>query len=96
MEKTMEKIIALAKSRGFIYPGSEIYGGLANTSVPGSQKNSSSSCSNSLVRKVKFPGEISFRKAFPICPIPKGIFFLEVLCTFLKFTKIPCAVSGRK
>ncbi len=31
MEKTMEKIVALAKSRGFIYPGSEIYGGLANT-----------------------------------------------------------------
>ncbi len=29
--KTMEKIVALAKSRGFIYPGSEIYGGLANT-----------------------------------------------------------------
>lgn len=31
MEKTMEKIISLAKSRGFVYPGSEIYGGLANT-----------------------------------------------------------------
>lgn len=31
MEKTMEKISALAKNRGFIYPGSEIYGGLANT-----------------------------------------------------------------
>ena len=31
MEKTMEKIVALAKSRGFIYSGSEIYGGLANT-----------------------------------------------------------------
>ena len=30
MEKTMEKIIAVAKSRGFIYQGSEIYGGLAN------------------------------------------------------------------
>ena len=30
-EKTMEKIVALAKSRGFVYPGSEIYGGLANT-----------------------------------------------------------------
>ncbi len=27
----MEKIISLAKSRGFVYPGSEIYGGLANT-----------------------------------------------------------------
>ena len=31
MEKTMDKIVALAKSRGFVYPGSEIYGGLANT-----------------------------------------------------------------
>ncbi|MCD5414840.1 MAG: glycine--tRNA ligase [Clostridiales bacterium] len=30
-EKTMEKIVALAKSRGFVFPGSEIYGGLANT-----------------------------------------------------------------
>ncbi len=31
MEKTMDKIVSLAKSRGFVYPGSEIYGGLANT-----------------------------------------------------------------
>jgi len=31
MEKTMDKIVALAKSRGFVYPGSEIYGGLANS-----------------------------------------------------------------
>lgn len=31
MEKSMDKIVALAKARGFIYPGSEIYGGLANT-----------------------------------------------------------------
>ena len=30
-EKTMEKIVALAKNRGFVHPGSEIYGGLANT-----------------------------------------------------------------
>ncbi|MBR5745798.1 MAG: glycine--tRNA ligase, partial [Clostridia bacterium] len=30
-EKTMEKIVALCKSRGFIFAGSEIYGGLANT-----------------------------------------------------------------
>ena len=29
--KTMEKIVALCKGRGFVYPGSEIYGGLANT-----------------------------------------------------------------
>ena len=28
---TMEKVVALCKSRGFIYPGSEIYGGLANS-----------------------------------------------------------------
>ena len=31
MKKTMEKIVALSKARGFIFPGSEIYGGLANT-----------------------------------------------------------------
>ncbi|MCR5073075.1 MAG: glycine--tRNA ligase [Clostridiales bacterium] len=29
--KTMDKIVALCKSRGFVYPGSEIYGGLANS-----------------------------------------------------------------
>ena len=28
---TMDKLVALCKSRGFIFPGSEIYGGLANT-----------------------------------------------------------------
>ncbi len=31
MEKTMDKIVNVCKGRGFIYPGSEIYGGLANT-----------------------------------------------------------------
>mgnify|MGYP004630919207 FL=1 len=31
MEKTMDKIVALANARGFVYPDSEIYGGLANT-----------------------------------------------------------------
>lgn len=31
MEKSMEKVVALAKNRGFVYPGSEIYGGLSNT-----------------------------------------------------------------
>jgi len=30
-EKTMDKIVALCKGRGFVYPGSEIYGGLANS-----------------------------------------------------------------
>ena len=28
---SMEKLVALCKGRGFVYPGSEIYGGLANT-----------------------------------------------------------------
>lgn len=31
MEKTMDKIVALSKGRGFVYPGSDIYGGLANS-----------------------------------------------------------------
>ena len=30
MKATMDKIVNLCKSRGFIFPGSEIYGGLAN------------------------------------------------------------------
>ena len=30
-KKTMDKVVALAKNRGFVFPGSEIYGGLANT-----------------------------------------------------------------
>ena len=31
VEKTMDKIVNLCKARGYIYPGSEIYGGLSNT-----------------------------------------------------------------
>ncbi len=30
-EKSMERIVALAKTRGFVFPGSDIYGGLANS-----------------------------------------------------------------
>ncbi len=30
-EKTMDKIVALCKGRGYVFPGSEIYGGLSNT-----------------------------------------------------------------
>ena len=30
MDYSMDKIVSLAKARGFVYPGSEIYGGLAN------------------------------------------------------------------
>ncbi|MBQ0139931.1 MAG: glycine--tRNA ligase [Kurthia sp.] len=31
MTKSMESIVSLAKHRGFVFPGSDIYGGLANT-----------------------------------------------------------------
>ena len=30
-EKTMDTIVNLCKTRGFIFPGSEIYGGLSNS-----------------------------------------------------------------
>lgn len=30
-ERTMDQLVSLSKSRGFVFPGSEIYGGLANT-----------------------------------------------------------------
>ncbi len=31
MDNTLEKVVSLCKRRGFIFPGSEIYGGLANS-----------------------------------------------------------------
>ena len=30
-EKTLDMIVALCKNRGYVFPGSEIYGGLANS-----------------------------------------------------------------
>ena len=30
-EKSMDKIVALCKNRGYVYAGSEIYSGLANS-----------------------------------------------------------------
>ena len=38
-EKTLEKLVALSKGRGFVYAGSEIYGGLANTWVQTIRQN---------------------------------------------------------
>ena len=39
-EKSLDQIVALCKGRGFVYPGSEIYGGLANRSVLNSKQTS--------------------------------------------------------
>src|SRR5438876_2349469 len=63
---------------------------------PGGTKYSISICSNSRVRKMKLPGVISLRNDLPICAIPNGGFLRDVVCTFLKLTKMPCAVSGRR
>src|SRR5881397_2551543 len=65
-------------------------------SVPGSTKNCISICSNSRVRKMKLPGVISLRNALPICAMPNGTFCRVLCCTLRKFTKMPCAVSGRR
>ena len=66
-----------------------------SSSVPGSTKNSISICSNSRMRKMKFPGVISLRNALPIWAIPNGI-FLRWAADRAKSTNMPCAVSGRK
>ena len=66
------------------------------SSVPGSTKYSISICSNSRVRKMKLPGVISLRKLLPVCAMPNGGFLRAVVSTFLKLTKMPCAVSGRR
>ena len=60
----------------------------------GGTKNSISICSNSRTRKRKFPGVISLRKLLPICAMPNGGLTRSDDVTFLKLTKMPCAVSG--
>src|SRR5207249_3184162 len=62
----------------------------------GWQNHSISICSNSRLLNMKFRGVTSLRKDFPICATPKGIFTRVVSTMFLKFRKIPCAVSGRR
>ena len=62
----------------------------------GRQKYSISICSNSRVRKMKLPVTISLRNDLPICPTPNGSFMRIDCCTFRKFVKMPCAVSGRR
>ena len=48
------------------------------------------------MRKRKFPGVISLRKLLPICAMPNGGLTRIESVTFLKLTKMPCAVSGRR
>src|SRR5215813_9157599 len=72
-------------STSFFSPGWRYCGGL--------QKYSISICSNSRVRKVKFPGVISLRKALPTCATPNGSLRRITCCTFAKLAKMPCAVS---
>ncbi len=55
-EKTMEKIVALCKGRGFIFSGSEIYGGLANTWDYGPLCGAEEQREEGLVEEVR-PGE---------------------------------------
>lgn len=59
-------------------------------------KNSSSICSNSRERKVKFFGVTSLRKALPIWQMPKGTFTREESTTLRNWAKIAWAVSGRR
>ena len=62
----------------------------------GGTKYSISICSNSSVRKMKFPGVISFRNALPTWAMPNGGLRRAIWATFLKLMKMPCAVSGRR
>jgi len=39
---------------------------------------------------------ISLRKLLPVLAMPNGGFMRDDVITFLKFTKMPCAVSGRR
>ena len=48
------------------------------------------------MRKMKLPGVISLRKLLPTWAMPNGTFTRAEFSTFLKFTKMPWAVSGRR
>src|SRR5215217_3538164 len=61
----------------------------------GGTKNSISICSNSSVRKMKFPGVISLRNDLPICAMPNGGFLRAYWSVVLKARKMPWAVSGQ-
>jgi len=45
---------------------------------------------------VKLRGVISLRKLLPTCAMPNGTFSRVESSTFLKLTKMPWAVSGRR
>ena len=45
---------------------------------------------------MKLPGVISLRNDLPTCAIPNGGFLRANCSMFLKLTKMPCAVSGRR
>ena len=45
---------------------------------------------------MKLRGVISFRNDLPICAMPNGSLRRIEFSTFSKFTKMPCAVSGRR
>ena len=55
----------------------------------GEMKYSISICSNSLLRKMKLRGVISFLNALPICAMPKGTFTRVVSQMFLKSANMP-------
>ena len=45
---------------------------------------------------MKLPGVISLRNDLPTWAIPNGSLRREAVATFMKFTKMPWAVSGRR
>ena len=104
-EKTLDMIVNLCKSRGYVYAGSEIYGGLANSWDYGPLgvefKNN--------VKKAwlkKFVQESDYNVGLDAAIIMNpttwvttghvGSFLRVVRWMLSKLTKIPCAVSGRR
>ena len=52
-DKSMATIVALASNRGFIYPGSELYGGLANSWDYGPWNKPKTQCESRLVETLR-------------------------------------------
>ena len=103
---TMDKIVSLCKRRGFVFPSSEIYGGLGSSYDYGHygvllKTNVKNAWWQSMLSRddiVAIDSAIlQHPKVWEASGHVGGFTDPMVDCkTFLKLMKIPCAVSGRR
>ena len=101
----MDKIVSLCRRRGFVFPSSEIYGGLGSTYDYGHygvlmKNHIRSRWLRAMVQErddiVALDSALMLHPRVWEASGHVGGFLRAKLRTFLKLMKIPCAVSGRR